>query len=301
MCMLSSHMCLFIPAYHYILCIISSHNTFRYLLCLLNFQTDYPYEPLTDTSEGCPGEYDSSNTYDTGDIVEDNGVVFMCSGSALHCDQNAPDLRSVGVNYWRPTASCTGTANPTASPNFIDPQDGCPEEFDSSTTYEADDRVSVTRKDGRSVMYTCKAFPESQWCSVPAYSPLNADKLCNGEVCWPEAWTYMGGCIGSFSPTATPTFNPANVEGCPDEYDDGTEYEESDKVSVTAAGEDYGKIYECKPWPESDYCGNEAYSPRNNDKLCNGEVCWPTAWTYLGGCTGTITPTATPTFDPAAC
>eukprot|EP00985_Skeletonema_marinoi_P031946 scaffold37932_cov173-Skeletonema_marinoi.AAC.2 len=46
--------------------------------------------------------------------------------------------------------SCTGTANPTASPVFDNPQDGCPEEFDSGTTYEANDRVSVTREDGRS-------------------------------------------------------------------------------------------------------------------------------------------------------
>eukprot|EP00984_Skeletonema_dohrnii_P013436 scaffold5570_cov87-Skeletonema_dohrnii-CCMP3373.AAC.12 len=261
--------------------------------------TDFPYEPLTDTSEGCPGEYDSSNRYDTGDMVEDNGVVYTCSGAAAFCNLNAPDLRSVGVHYWKPTNSCTGTANPTASPVFDNPQDGCPEEFDSGTTYEANDRVSVTREDGRSVMYTCKAFPASKWCSVPAYSPLNTDKQCNGKKCWPLAWTRIGGCTGSYSPTGTPTFDPANVEGCPEEYDNGSKYYEGDRVSVTAAGEDYGKIFECKGWPESDHCGNEAYSPLNTDKLCNGKVCWPIAWTYIKGCTGTITPTATPTFDPA--
>ncbi|KAK1733589.1 hypothetical protein QTG54_015762 [Skeletonema marinoi] len=222
--------------------------------------TDYPYMPLTDSSEGCPGEYDSSNDYEAGDMVEDNQVVYTCSGAAAFCNLNAPNLRSVGVHYWKPTNSCTGTANPTASPVFDNPQDGCPEEFDSSTTYEANDRVSVTQ-------------------------------------CWPDAWTYIGGCTGSYSPTATPTFDPANVEGCPEQYDDGTEYEEGDKVSVTAAGEDYGKIYECKGWPESAHCGNEAYSPLNTDKLCNGLVCWPDVWTYVGGCIGTITPTATPTFD----
>jgi hypothetical protein len=232
-------------------------------------------------------------------MVEDNGVVYTCSGAAAFCNLNAPNLRGVGVHYWKPTNSCTGTANPTASPVFDNPQDGCPEEFDSSTTYEANDRVSVTREDGRSVMYTCKAFPASKWCSVPAYSPLNTDKLCNGKECWPLAWTRIGGCTGSYSPTGTPTFDPANVEGCPEEYDDGSKYYEGDRVSVTAAGEDYGKIYECKAWPESDHCGTDAYSPLNTDKLCNGKVCWPIAWTYIKGCTGTITPTATPTFDPA--
>ncbi|KAK1733587.1 hypothetical protein QTG54_015760 [Skeletonema marinoi] len=261
--------------------------------------TDYPYEPLTDSSEGCPGEYDSSNAYDTGDTVEDNGVVSTCSGAAAFCNLNEPNLRGVGVHYWKPTNSCTGTVNPTESPVFINPQDGCPEEFDSSTTYEANDRVSVTREDGRSVMYTCKAFPASQWCNVATYSPLNTDKQCNGKECWPDAWTRIGGCTGSYSPTGTPTFDPANVEGCPEEYDDGSEYEGGDRVSVTAAGEDYGKIYECKAWPEADHCGNEAYSPLNTEKLCNGKVCWPIAWTYIKGCTGTITPTATPTFDPA--
>ena len=132
MYMLSSHMCLrrhIYPCIPFISYIISSHNTFPYLLCLLNFQTDYPYVPLTDSSEGCPGEYDSSNAYDTGDTVEDNGVVFTCSGAAAFCNLNAPNLRSVGVHYWKPTNSCTGTVNPTESPVFINPQDGCPEEF----------------------------------------------------------------------------------------------------------------------------------------------------------------------------
>eukprot|EP00985_Skeletonema_marinoi_P025685 scaffold19095_cov73-Skeletonema_marinoi.AAC.1 len=76
-----------------------------------------------------------------------------------------------------------------------------------------------------------------------------------------------------------------------------TKYDEGDRVSVTAAGEDYGKIYECKNWPESYYCGNQAFSPLNTAKLCNSGTEWPVAWIYLGGCTGTgtITPTATPT------
>ncbi|KAK1732540.1 hypothetical protein QTG54_016752 [Skeletonema marinoi] len=306
-----------------------------------------PYTQKDAITAGCPGQYDSSNDndYEAGDMVEDNQVVYTCSGAAAFCNLYEPNLK-----------------------------EGCPEEFDSSTTYEAYDRVSVTRADDSKVVYACKAFPASQWCNVATYSPLNTDKQCNGEVCWPLAWTRIGGCLGSYSPTGTPTFDPANggdrvsvtaagedygkiyeckawpegdhcgneaysplnteklcngevcwpiawtyikgctgtitptatptfdpnnVEGCPEEYDDGTEYEEGDKVSVTAAGEDYGKIYQCKAWPEGDHCGNEAYSPLNTEKLCNDQVCWPIAWTYIKGCTGTITPTATPTFDPA--
>ncbi|KAK1740442.1 hypothetical protein QTG54_008537, partial [Skeletonema marinoi] len=249
-------------------------------------------------STGCPGQHDSSNAYDTGDTVEDNQVVYTCSGAAAFCNLYEPNLKGVGVTYWTPTNSCTGTGTPTVSPVFTAPQDGCPEEFDSGTTYEPYDKVTVTRADDSKVVYACQAFPASQWCNVATYSPLNTDKQCNGEVCWPQAWTRIGGCLGSYSPTGTPTFDPNNVEGCPEEYDDGSEYEGGDRVSVTAAGEDYGKIYECKAWPEGDHCGKEAYSPLNTDKQCNGEVCWPIAWTYIKGCTGTITPTATPTFDP---
>eukprot|EP00985_Skeletonema_marinoi_P008812 scaffold4024_cov208-Skeletonema_marinoi.AAC.8 len=269
-------------------------------LSLQLFQTA-PYTQKDAITAGCPGQYDSSNDYEAGDMVEENQVVYMCSGAGAYCKQNSPNLKGVGMNSWTPTNSCTGTANPTESPVFIDPQEGCPEEFDSGTTYEAYDKVSVThaRADDSKVVYACKAFPASQWCNVATYSPLNTDKQCNGEVCWPLAWTRIGGCLGSYSPTGTPTFDPANVEGCPEVYDDGSKYYEGDRVSVTAAGEDYGKIFECKGWPASDYCKSEAYAPLNTDKLCNGKVCWPIAWTYIKGCTGTITPTATPTFDPA--
>jgi len=175
-------------------------------------------------------------------------------------------------------------------------QEGCPEEFDSSNTYEANDSVSVKRDDGTSILYRCKPFPESQWCNVDTYSPLNTEKGCNGNVCWPQAWIKQGACEGTFTPTATPTFDPA-VGGCPEAYEDSAEYEAGDKVSIASG--DYGKIYQCKSWPNSGHCGDETYSPENTEKACNGEVCWPQAWTYVGGCSGTITPTATPTFDPA--
>eukprot|EP00985_Skeletonema_marinoi_P021296 scaffold12968_cov152-Skeletonema_marinoi.AAC.1 len=99
--------------------------------------------------------------------------------------------------------------------------------------------LSLVTADGEDYgkIYECKAWPASDHCGTgtDVYSPLNTDKQCNGEVCWPIAWTYIKGCTGTITPTATPTFDPANVEGCPDEYkyNGGTEYEEGDKVSVT--------------------------------------------------------------------
>ena len=174
--------------------------------------------------------------------------------------------------------------------------DGCPEEYDSNAIYEANESVSV-RDGGISIIYTCKPFPESQWCSDDTYSPMNTEKLCNGEVCWPQAWNKVGPCEGTFTPTGSPTFDPANVSlsACPKEFETGTAYEEGDAISVTLAGEDYGKIYKCKAWPLGEFCVKDIYSPSNTQKQCNGEVCWPEAWTYEGSCSSTITPT----FDPA--
>ncbi|KAL7491813.1 hypothetical protein ACHAWT_002323, partial [Skeletonema menzelii] len=158
--------------------------------------------------DGCPGEYDSSESYEVGDTVEDDGAVYTCVGAAAYCNLYAPNLRNVGANYWQPTNSCSGVATPTASPAFGTIQAGCPEEFDSGTAYYAGDSVSVTRDDGVSIMYTCKPWPASQWCSVGTYSPLSTVEACNGDVCWPEAWISNGACTGTFTPTSTPTFDP---------------------------------------------------------------------------------------------
>jgi hypothetical protein len=266
-----------------------------------NFQTGEPYAQLTDDGNGCPGKYDQSTTYEIGDTVEDNGVVYTCEGAAAFCNQNAPNLRDVGANYWKATASCTGTAIPTDSPTWSTGsiQDGCPEEYDSNAIYEANESVSVPRDDGISIIYTCKPFPESQWCSDDTYSPMNTEKLCDGEVCWSKAWNKAGPCDGTYTPTGTPTFDPANVGGCPEEFDAAAaavnvlEYKPGDKVSVTPAGEAYGKVYQCKAWPMGAHCAQAGYSPAEIDSK------WKDAWTYVGGCYGTISPTSTPTFDPA--
>eukprot|EP00984_Skeletonema_dohrnii_P000231 scaffold72_cov88-Skeletonema_dohrnii-CCMP3373.AAC.1 len=175
--------------------------------------------------------------------------------------------------------------------------EGCPEAYSSGTEYEAGDKVSaLAAGEDYGKIYECKGWPESEHCGTEAYSPLNSARLCNDKVCWPTAWTYLGGCTGTITPTATPTFDPANMGGCPDEFEEGTDYEEGDKMSIIADGEDYGKIYKCKGWPYTGHCKSEAFSPLNTAQACGGEVCWPVAWTYKGGCTGTITPTAAPTF-----
>jgi len=157
--------------------------------------------------------------------------------------------------------------------------------------------VSVTPEgEAFGKIYECKTWPASDYCKIEAYSPLNTDAACNGDVCWPQAWTYVGGCTGTNSPTATPTFDAANVEGCPGEYETGTDYGEGDKVSVTPEGEAFGKIYECKSWPDSGFCKLEEYKPVPGGVIHGENPLWMNAWTYVGGCTGTITPTGSPVF-----
>ena len=266
---------------------------------LLYFQDDDPFTILKDNGLGCPAQWDSGSTYEHGDAVESNGVVYTCSGAIAYCNLHEPNLRGIALNYWKPTASCTGTMSPTVAPSFGSTQDGCPGQYDSNAVYEAGDIISVKRGDGRTVMYICKAFPSSQFCNVEAYSPLNTALQCNGGVCWPEAWNYAGGCTGSYSPTAAPTFDPVNIGGCPEQYDPSTNYVEGDKVSIRGAGETYGKIYQCKSWPSAGYCVMEEYKPGPGGEISNGKPLWQTAWTYVGGCTGSNSPTSSPTFDPA--
>eukprot|EP00984_Skeletonema_dohrnii_P009540 scaffold3652_cov83-Skeletonema_dohrnii-CCMP3373.AAC.1 len=124
----------------------STRAWLRYGQCRTSDGSTNPYAVKTAIT-GCPGQHDSSITYESGDTVEDNQVVFTCSGAGAFCKLYAPDLKGVGLNSWTPTNSCDGTATPTGSPEFSSPQEGCPEEFDSGTTYEPYDKVTVTRAD----------------------------------------------------------------------------------------------------------------------------------------------------------
>jgi len=227
-------------------------------------------------------------------MVDDNGAVYTCSGSELYCRLYEPDLFGIGENYWKATNSCTGTTSPTQAPVFTSPQAGCPEEYDSSTVYGPGDQVAVTRQDGVSVLYTCKAFPQSEFCNVEVYSPTNLAPACNGEPCWKSAWTKGTACTGSFAPTGAPAF--ATTQGCPEEYDAGTAYGPGDRVAIKGVGEDVGKIYQCKSWPEGGNCVKEAYKPGPGGAYYNDVALWTQAWSYVGGCAGSISPTGAPVF-----
>ena len=207
------------------------------------------------------------------------------------------------MTVWKATNSCTGTITPTAAPVFSNAQDGCPEEYDSNTVYEPSDKVSVTLDDGRIKVYSCKSIPYGLHCKDPTYMPGPGGRAGSDGITplWETAWIYFGGCTGTYNPTMAPVFAPGSG-GCPEEYDDGTNYESGDEVTVIGAGETYGKIYKCKRWPESDYCKQAEYAPVPGGRAGSDGITplWKEAWMYVGGCTGTITPTAAPVFAPGS-
>ena len=123
--------------------------------------------------------------------------------------------------------------SPTSSPNYGLPVfGGCPEEYSESAVYEGGDKVSHN-----GLVYKCRVYPYSAWCSHDSYAP-SAE---NGK----DAWEVLGTCQGSMSPTGSPVFDVlVDVDGCPEKYVEGKGYEASDRVTLfLEAGR--GIVYGC--------------------------------------------------------
>ena len=255
--------------------------------------------------DGCPEEYDSSTDYDAGDSVfvrsqDGRSVMYECKKFPYngYCNTYKPGTPNSSMG-WAYKGGCTGTFAPTSSPTFdLDdisgPGSGCPEEYDSITDYKAGDKVTVKGAgETYGKIYQCNSWPYSAQCGMTGYEPgLLGGQIVNGRPVWKDAWTYVGGCTGSNSPTASPTFDLDDISGCPDEYYYGIEYEEGDEVSVKGVDETYGKVYRCRPWPYSGRCAMVGFKPGTPNSSD-----WKGAWAYVGGCAGTNTPTVSPTFD----
>jgi len=170
---------------------------------------------------------------------------------------------------------------------------GCPDEFEEGTDYEEGDKMSII-SDGEDYgkIYKCKGWPYTDHCKTEAFSPLNTAKACSGEVCWPVAWTYEGGCTGTITPTAAPQFIALSQwvkEGCPPEYvPNNSAYKPEDYVSVPKNDDNtYGVVWQCKNAMTAPWCQNEGYAP--------GTAHGGQAWEKVGYCAGTISPTDAPT------
>eukprot|EP00571_Detonula_confervacea_P016686 CAMPEP_0172309786 /NCGR_PEP_ID=MMETSP1058-20130122/10649_1 /TAXON_ID=83371 /ORGANISM="Detonula confervacea, Strain CCMP 353" /LENGTH=366 /DNA_ID=CAMNT_0013022475 /DNA_START=89 /DNA_END=1189 /DNA_ORIENTATION=- len=82
--------------------------------------------------------------------------------------------------------------------------------------------------------------------------------------------------------------------GCPESWSSKSQtepYEEGDKV------ESAGLVFACKAWPRSGYCSQDGYEPLSNPATPDA---WKQAWQLVGYCSGSIGPTAAPSFDELA-
>ncbi|KAL7526453.1 hypothetical protein ACHAWF_003276, partial [Thalassiosira exigua] len=225
---------------------------------------------------GCP---------DDGEQTVDVSYNFQCVGNSYSqfCGDGgyAPGSESGKLAWIQQSSACTGAAGsgtpPTPSP-WTGPggSSGCPAAHSFSESYEAGDVVSVPRS-GYTAVYECS---EADWQHCSTHDPLSH----GGE----QAWTLLGSCDGTISPTAAPNY--ASLEdqgGCPGPYDAGAEYEEDDRVSLN------GLVYVCKAWPASEHCGQEGYEP----DASSATEHWKDAWDVAGYCAGTVAPTSSPNFD----
>jgi hypothetical protein len=225
---------------------------------------------------GCPPEFDESATYEEGDKVEVNGLVYECKSfpKSAHCSQNGFEpAGEYSKEAWTVLGHCEGTIAPTTAPAYVTLADagGCPPEFDESATYEAGDKVEMN-----GLVYECKSWPESAHCSQTGFEPA-------GEYS-KEAWTVLGHCDGTIAPTTSPNFSSLSLvgDGCPKSYDSSTAYEAGDLVSVNAI------VFECKTWSAGgQYCNSGSHFAPGTE---NGKL----GWTLKGRCDGTIAPTAAP-------
>ena len=118
---------------------------------------------------------------------------------------------------WTLQGSCSGTIAPSTSPVFVSLLDtaGCPNEYSTTVTYDAGDRVSVYVDSERAVVWECNQHPTAAYCNQ--FSPVDDTR---------GGWRKVGSCTGTMAPTSSPNFVGIEVgDGCPDEYDETTRYE----------------------------------------------------------------------------
>jgi len=242
--------------------------------------TAKPTPPLWEKT-GCPAAYAAGTEYPDGTTVSHNGIVYKCRGFGSGSNWCGKDGYEPGVDLnwgmaWEQLGSCSGQIAPTASPTVPANAPGCPAQYDPEAEYAPGEMTAIGV-----MVYECKpAWPLSQYCNV--YAPDN-------EQGGPLGWNKIGGCDGTIAPTASPVAPTASQfegKGCPQAYAVGGDYSAGDKVEYK------GRVYECKQWPYSGFCGQANYEP--------GTTYGNMGWNPLGWCDGTIKPTAAPTIDPNA-
>ena len=142
--------------------------------------------------EGCPKPWVAGMSYGSGDLVQREGIVYKCldAGFSSFCGQSGFVPGDGDSLFWKQAwvllGSCSGTISPSASPNFLSLDDagGCPDEYQKGMEYGSGDKVSMS-----SIVYACKDWPYSQWCSMDGYEPDGPNAA--------QGWTVMGHCDGT--------------------------------------------------------------------------------------------------------
>jgi len=215
---------------------------------------------------GCPMEFVRYKTYDAGEAVTVNGIVYEClssGGPITFCGATGfePGSGMAWTHAWELKGSCTGTISPTSSPVYPYPTwtgFGCPEPFDENVVYKPGQKVSWN-----GLALECKEYPESQYCNMDYFVP--------GDIYQNMAWNVLGTCSGSIAPTASPIHDGPSFGECPDSYVPGT--------STYTAGtqvERNGLVYECTSSQYYFYCPYFTYAP--------GTTYGYMAWNVIGWC-----------------
>ncbi|KAL7483108.1 hypothetical protein ACHAW6_008756 [Cyclotella cf. meneghiniana] len=246
---------------------------------------------------GCPLDYSSDEKYEAGDkvSVQGNGVgkiIYECPNDvhvSRYCSMYEPGHWSkLG---WKVVGHCDGTITPSTSPAFQqldEVGDGCPQEYNTATSYDAGDCVSflLSAQPRRIAVYECKAWPYSPYCNAgKMFSPGSGNSKLG--------WALKGFCEGTILPTSSPVVFPESK--CL--WYNGTKpvviksWSESLLSSYVAGTRVrvHNRIYQCKGYPQSLWCKMAAYQPEKYSY-------WKDAWVNRGICednTAIEPPTAT--------
>ncbi|USH01902.1 DUF5011 domain-containing protein [Grimontia kaedaensis] len=158
-------------------------------------------------------------------------------------------------------------------------------------TYKVTDSEGQTASATRTITVEASATCIASWEKNRVY--VGGDKVSHHGVVWLAAWWTKGeepGNTGEWgvwkqtddescgstnpepNPEPTPDPDPEVTPPPPGEYPSykpGAAYQEGDIVK----GQD-GKLYQCKPWPNSGWCSNPSYAPGKTS-------FWQDAWNLL--------------------
>jgi hypothetical protein len=134
--------------------------------------------------EDCPDAFVAGTSYEEGDTVEVNGVVYQCRSypNAQWCSVSGYEPGGDNSDEaWDIVGYCDVTIAPTQSPSSD--ASGCPSAYSSDANYGAGDKVSVESVAGSAIVYECAQPPNDVYCNQ--YEPGHSTQL---------GWTVTGYC-----------------------------------------------------------------------------------------------------------